>query len=436
MKISVVGTGYVGLVASLCFADAGHSVTCTDSDQNKMKLLRDGQLPFFEPGLADIFLRKGKSLNLVDSVEDVTEASDLIFLAIGTPELPDGSADLDAIFRVTEHICKSAKGSKTIALKSTVPVGTAHRLRAFCKEHTSHNIEIVNNPEFLKQGSAVEDFIHPDRIVIGTLNPQTQKLMRQVYEPFLSETNPILFMDNTSAEMTKYAANSFLAMKVSFINELALLSDLVGADIESIKEGFTSDSRINPSFFHPGIGYGGSCFPKDVRALVHTAKDHKLDLKLFKAVDEVNERQKTILSQRILARFEDLSQKHIAIWGLSFKPNTDDVRRAPSIQLIEDLVQKGAKVSAFDPIATDKAVSACKVEFTVCPSAIECVENADALVIVTEWSEFKTPSLEQIKSKMKSPVVFDGRNIFDPAKMSELGFEYYGIGRQVRAEKA
>lgn len=432
MNISIVGTGYVGLVAGLCFADAGHSVTCTDSDAEKIKLLRDSKLPFYEPGLFDLLTRNFHRIRFVDSVAEVTAVSDVIFLAIGTPELPDGKADLGALIRVTQQIAESSKTPKIIALKSTVPVGTAQQLKSLCNDFSAHTHTIVSNPEFLKQGSAVEDFLHPDRIVVGCMDPKAQSIMKQVYEPFLSDDCPILFMDNTSAEMTKYAANSFLAMKVSFINELALLADLVGADIESVKDGFTSDERINPSFFQPGIGYGGSCFPKDVRALIHTAKEKDLDLKLFKAVDEVNERQKTILGQRVLERFENLNQKKIAIWGLSFKPNTDDVRRAPSLRLIEDLVEKGAEVSAYDPVAALNAAKACRVKFNSCSSALECLMNADALVVVTEWNEFKTTSLATLKQMMKTPIVFDGRNVFDPIKMSEAGIEYYGVGRQVR----
>lgn len=432
MKISIIGTGYVGLVAGVCFADAGHSVTCADSNTAKIDLLNQGKLPFYEPGLSDLFLRNQKRMKFVSTVAEATQASPVIFVAVGTPELPDGSADMEPTFRVIQEICSAATEKKFIVLKSTVPIGTSRKVDAFIKELSKLPHEVINNPEFLKQGAAVEDFVNPDRVVIGARSEEAQQLMRELYEPFLKDESPLLIMDNTSAEMTKYAANSFLALKISFINELALLADLLGADIESVKEGFTSDNRINPSFFHPGIGYGGSCFPKDVRALMYSGKEQGLDLKLLKAADEVNERQKTILSDRLMKRFESLEGKRIALWGLSFKPNTDDVRRAPSLKLIEDLVSRGATVAAYDPVASDNAVAACKAKFEVFGSALQCVENADALVIVTEWNEFKTPNLQQLKSTMKNPLVFDGRNLFDPAKMSEAGFEYYGIGRQVR----
>ncbi|MCB0365089.1 MAG: UDP-glucose/GDP-mannose dehydrogenase family protein [Bdellovibrionaceae bacterium] len=434
MDIAMVGTGYVGLVAGVCFADAGHRVICVDSNKDKVSQLLDGKLPFYEPGLSDLFLRNYKRMKFVYSVAEATEKADTIFIAVGTPELPDGSADMSFTFNVLKEICESSITPKTVILKSTVPIGTAKKAQAFCAERAKVDIEIVNNPEFLKQGAAVNDFLRPDRVVIGCRTEKAKQLMTKLYEPFVKNGHPILFMDNASAETTKYAANSFLALKISFINELSLLADKVGADINEVRRGFTSDSRINPAFFYPGIGYGGSCFPKDVRALVHTGEEHDVDMKLLKAADEVNERQKTILAQRVKGRFGDLKGKTIALWGLSFKPHTDDVRRAPSLKLIEDLVSQGAMVKAYDPVALKNAQSSCQATFEASESATEAAKGADALVLVTEWNEFKSADLQELKSLMNTPIVFDGRNIYDPGKMKSLGFEYYGIGRQALAE--
>ncbi|MCB0408292.1 MAG: UDP-glucose/GDP-mannose dehydrogenase family protein [Bdellovibrionales bacterium] len=434
MKIGVIGTGYVGLVASVCFADAGHQLFCVDSDPEKLARLQKGQVPFYEPGLEDLFKLNLKRMKFLPHVSEAVTHSDVIFIAVGTPELPDGSADMSFTFNVLEEVCKSAQSPKYVVLKSTVPIGTARKAQAFCNENASVKLEIINNPEFLRQGAALEDFLKPDRVVIGHQTEEAKKIMTHLYEPFLKNNHPILFMDNTSAEMTKYAANAFLALKISFINELALLSDQLGADIDKVREGFTSDNRINPAFFYPGIGYGGSCFPKDVRALMHIGKQQDLDLLLLKAADEVNERQKTILANRLINRLGSLKGKTIGLWGLAFKPRTDDVRRAPSLKLIEDLVAKGAQVQAYDPVASENAVKSCKTPFKVCETAMDAAKNADALLIVTEWTEFKTPNLSDLKSSMNSPLIFDGRNIFDPKMISEAGFEYYGIGRQMRKD--
>lgn len=435
MQIAIVGTGYVGLVAATCFADAGHHVTCVDSNREKVDLLLRGELPFYEPGLSDLFENSRKRLSFVYSVTEAVQAADILFIAVGTPELPDGNADMDPTYAVLKEVCEAAQGPKCLVLKSTVPIGSSRKISAFMAEHCKHPIDVVNNPEFLRQGNAVEDFLRPDRVVIGCASESAEQLMREVYEPFLKNGHPFLVMDNTSAEMTKYAANSFLAIKISFINELALLADKVGADIQAVRSGFTSDSRINPAFFYPGIGYGGSCFPKDVRALISTANDHHLDLKLLKATDEVNERQKRILTERVLARFKSVQGLKFALWGLSFKPRTDDVRRAPSLKIIEDLVARGARVAAFDPIAGPLAQKATRTPFELAQSALEATQGASALLIVTEWPEFSSVELEALKANLKSPIVFDGRNIFDPMKMREAGFEYYGIGRQVLTEQ-
>lgn len=434
MKIGVIGTGYVGLVASVCFADAGHQVHSVDSDPEKLGKLQKGEVPFYEPGLEGLFKLNLSRMNFYPEVKDAVAKSEVVFVAVGTPEQADGSADMTATYRVLEEICKAATEPKIVVLKSTVPIGTARKAQSFCNEHAKVEIEIVNNPEFLKQGAALEDFLKPDRVVIGCRTERARKIMGELYEPFLKNGNPIFFMDNTSAEMTKYAANSFLALKIGFVNELALLADKLGADIDRVREGFTSDSRIDPAFFYPGIGYGGSCFPKDVRALMHIGKEQDLDLMLLDAADQVNERQKTILTRRLNERFGNLEGMTVGLWGLSFKPRTDDVRRAPSLKLIADLVSKGVKVKAYDPVAVPNAKKSCDVEFEACETAMDTATDADALLIVTEWPEFRSPDLSMLKSKMKQPLIFDGRNIFDPKKMSDAGFEYYGIGRQVRAD--
>ncbi|MGE0762484.1 MAG: UDP-glucose/GDP-mannose dehydrogenase family protein [Bdellovibrionales bacterium] len=432
MDIAVIGTGYVGLVAATCFADAGHNLICADANREKLTLLKAGKVPFYEPGLEELFAQSKKRMTFVPGVADAVTKANVIFVAVGTPELPDGSADMQPTFRVLEEICASVTEPSLVVLKSTVPIGTARRASQYCLQYAKHPIEIVSNPEFLRQGAALEDFLKPDRVVIGCQSEKAKVTMTELYEPFLRHGGRMQSMDNTSAEMVKYAANSFLALKISFINELALLADKLGADIDRVREGFTSDHRINPAFFNPGIGYGGSCFPKDVRALVYTGKQVGLDLKLLQAADDVNERQKSILTDRLYKRFGSLQGLKIAIWGLAFKPRTDDVRRAPAIKIMEDLVRHGATVSAYDPIAMENTKQASLAKFEAAGSALEAAHGADALLIITEWSEFKGVDLEQLKSELRQPVIFDGRNLFDPAKMSEQGFEYYGIGRQVR----
>ena len=434
MNIAILGTGYVGLVAGVCFADAGHDVIGVDSNPAKVQLLQDGKVPFYEPGLDDLFQLSRKRMRFTGDIADAVRATQVVFIAVGTPELPDGSADMEPTFRALGEICKAATESKIIVLKSTVPIGTYRACVSFCRENSRFEMDIVNNPEFLRQGAAIEDFLKPDRVVIGCASEKAKQTMQELYEPFLLKSGkPILFMDNTSAEMTKYAANGFLALKISFINELALLADKLGADIDSVRAGFTSDSRINPAFFSPGIGYGGSCFPKDVRALIHMGKQHDLDLKMLKAGDAVNERQKTILTERLIAHQKSLKGKTVAVWGLAFKPRTDDVRRAPSLKIMEELFLNGAKVRAFDPVATKNAQEATRVPFEACASALEAADGADALLIVTEWPEFRSVNLRTLKQKMRQPLIFDGRNLFDPAKMKASGIEYYGIGRQVRS---
>lgn len=430
MNIAIVGTGYVGLVAATCFADAGNHLICVDSNLEKLKCLRGGRAPFYEPGLDELLAKNSSRMEFVDGIGDAISKASIVFVAVGTPELPDGSADMEPTFRVLQEICRTAVRPLFVVLKSTVPIGTAKQATEFCKTHSRFAIEIVSNPEFLRQGSALGDFLKPDRVVIGCSSDAARQVMTELYRPFLSMVEQIMFMDNTSAEMVKYAANSFLALKISFINELAILAGRLGADINRVRDGFTSDHRINPAFFNPGIGYGGSCFPKDVHALLHTGKQVDLDLKLLRAADEVNERQKGLLTDYLVHRFGRLDGKKIALWGLAFKPRTDDVRRAPSLQIIERLVELGAAVSTFDPVATANAKAACKAPFLSADTPLEAAREADALLIVTEWPEFKTVDVNELRTAMNHPIVFDGRNILDPRQMSAAGFEYYGIGRQ------
>jgi UDPglucose 6-dehydrogenase len=437
VNIAVIGTGYVGLVAGVCFADAGHRVSCVDLVP-KIERLNKGEIPIYEPGLEELLHQSRARLQFTTDLAAAVQSVQVIFIAVGTPEKADGSADLGPTMQVVDAICKAANDKKFIVLKSTVPVGTAKSVRARCMELCHHPIEIVSNPEFLKEGAAIEDFLRPDRVVIGCSSDEAQAVMQELYEPFVKNGNPILFMDNTSAEMTKYAANAFLSVKISFINELALLADELGADINQVRKGFTSDRRINPAFFHPGVGFGGSCFPKDVKALVHTGRAAGVPMNVVQAADEVNDRQKLVLFERMKKHFGGeghLAGKTIAVWGLAFKPRTDDVREAPALYLIEQLVAAGARVRAFDPVAMETARAASKAQFECSSSAIEAVKDADALAIVTEWNEFRTPNLDELKTLLKHPVIFDGRNVLDPEKVTRAGFAYYCIGRQTIRHK-
>lgn len=430
MKVAVVGTGYVGLVAGVCFADVGHQVVGVDRDENKIKMLKAGQIPIYEPGLEELLAEAKARLEFTTDLASAVQSCDVLFIAVGTPETADGSADMGPTFAVLDAICKHATSKKFVVLKSTVPVGTAKKARARISEIAKAPIEIISNPEFLKEGAAIEDFLRPDRVVIGCESKEAETIMAELYEPFVKNGHPILFMDNASAEMTKYAANAFLSVKISFINELALLADRLGADINQVRKGFTSDSRINPAFFYPGVGFGGSCFPKDVKALVHTGREAGVSMDVVQAADEVNDRQKLVLFERMKDHFGDLKGKTIAIWGLAFKPRTDDVREAPALYIIEKLIGAGARVVAYDPVAHETATAASSVKFDLAASAMDAVKGADALAIVTEWNEFRTPDIEALKASLKSPVVFDGRNVLEPAKMAKAGFEYYCIGRQ------
>ena len=432
MKISVVGTGYVGLVAGVCFADAGHQVWCVDRDSKKIDTLKSGAIPIYEPGLEDIMapaVRSGR-LHFTTSLQDAVDETEIVFIAVGTPEKEDGSADMGPTFSVIESVAKASKTAKVLVLKSTVPVGTAAQVRSRLREISALEFEVVSNPEFLKEGAAVDDFLRPDRIIIGHQSARAKTLMQELYSPFVKNGHPIYFMDNVSAELTKYAANAFLSVKISFINELALLSDKVGADINQVRLGFTSDRRINPAFFYPGVGFGGSCFPKDTKALIHTGAAHGIPMQVSQAADDVNDRQKHYLYELMTRHFGSLKGKTIAMWGLSFKPRTDDVREAPALYLIEDIVRSGGRVVAFDPIGAENAVAASTVKFDLAENAIAALKGADALAIVTEWNEFRGVDFAVMRSQLKSPIVFDGRNVFDPADMKMQGFEYYCIGRQ------
>ena len=433
MEISVIGTGYVGLVAGVCFADAGHKVICVDKDESKINKLLEGEVPIYEPGLEDIIKTAKSRLTFTTDIKMAVETTDIIFIAVGTPEKEDGSADLGPTQKVIDSICEYANRKKYIVLKSTVPVGTAKLLSDYCANKGKYELTLINNPEFLKEGAAIDDFLKPDRVVIGTEDEKARELMRDLYAPFVKNGNPILFMGNTSAEMTKYAANAFLSVKISFVNELARLADAVGADIDEVRKGFTSDNRINPAFFYPGVGFGGSCFPKDVKALVFTGQQNDVDMKVVEASDIVNDEQKTLLFQRAKNYFGDLSGKTIALWGLSFKPRTDDVREAPALYIIKELVEAGAKVTAYDPVARETALAATFKPFELCDSAEAACEGADALMLVTEWNEFKSPNFDLIKEKLNEPVVFDGRNVYNPKKMIKRGFKYFCIGRQYLA---
>ena len=438
MKVAIVGTGYVGLVAGICFAETGNEVICVDIDPAKVAKLKSGEPTIFEPGLQEL-MQKNQHENRLSFTTDLQSAVSqcgVIFLAVGTPSSVDGSADLTAVLKVAADIGTAMNGPKIIVNKSTVPVGTAKKVSEIVAQKTKHAFQIVSNPEFLKEGSAIDDFLKPDRVVIGTDHEDAWAVMRELYEPFVRQGNPIIRMTNLSAEMTKYAANAMLATKISFINEIALLCDKIGADVESVRAGITSDVRIGRHFLYPGPGYGGSCFPKDVKALLRAGREAGLPMHVVDAAEKANDQQKQVLSQKIDKHFgSSLKGKTIAVWGLAFKPNTDDMREAPALVLVDKLLKAGARVHAFDPIAHETAPHALKQQgtdlknFQLASSAYEALEGADALAIVTEWNEFRTPDFEKVKSLLKQPVVFDGRNIWKPESLKKRGFTYYGIGR-------
>ena len=436
MKIAVVGTGYVGLVTGTCFAETGNTVTCVDIDKTKVEKLSKGQITIYERGLEKLFLRNQREerLKFTTNLNEGIADAKVIFLALPTPPGENGSADLKYILGVADELGKILKEYKVIVDKSTVPVGTAEKVREVIAKNCQCEFDVVSNPEFLREGVAVEDFMKPDRVVIGTESEKARKIMGDLYAPFVRQGNPVIYMDEKSAELTKYAANSFLATKISFMNEIARLCELLGADVDMVRRGIGSDDRIGKRFLFPGIGYGGSCFPKDVQALVQSASEVKYDFKILDAVMDVNEKQKVYLIPRIKKYFNNkLDGKKIALWGLAFKPNTDDIREAPALYLIEELLKANATVAAFDPEAMKNVsdIVGDKIIFT--ENQYDALNNCDALIIATEWSEFRTPEFEKMAERMKSKVIFDGRNVFDLEQMKELGFYYESIGRKTIA---
>ena len=438
MNISIVGTGYVGLVSGACLAETGAVVNCIDVNQSKIDSLNNGIMPIYEPGLEDIVKRNvlKERLFFRTKLSEVVNESDAIFIAVGTPPDEDGSADLKYVVGVAREIGQHLLNYTVVITKSTVPVGTAKKVKdaiqsELDKRGVKVEFDVASNPEFLKEGNAVDDFLKPDRIVIGVESETAEKVLKRLYKPFVLNSHPIIIMDITSAEMTKYAANSMLATKISFINDIANLCEIVGADINLVRKGIGSDSRIGNKFLYPGVGYGGSCFPKDVQALIKTAKTYGYDLKVLQAVEEVNSYQKTVLFDKIYKHFKgDLNGKTIAIWGLSFKPETDDMREAPSLVLIKSLLEKGVTVSVYDPIAMQEAKHTLGDSVKYCKDMNEALIGADALAVVTEWSEFRLPNFKVMERLMNDKVLFDGRNIFDIEQIEEFGFKYYSIGRK------
>ncbi len=432
MNIAVVGTGYVGLVSGVCFAETGNSVVCVDIDAKKVERLRKGEVVIYEPGLEPLFERNQRqgrltfTTNLAEGIKD----AEIIFLALPTPPGEDGSADLKYILGVAADLSKLITSYKVIVDKSTVPVGTSEKVHAILADNLDESLfDVVSNPEFLREGVAVDDFLKPDRVVIGTSSERAAKVMKRLYDPFVRQGNPVIVMDERSAEMTKYAANSYLATRITFMNEIANLCELAGADVDAVRRGMGTDTRIGKRFLFPGIGYGGSCFPKDVSALGKTAKQHGYDFKILESVMSVNEHQKRKLARMIKAHFgDDLSGKTIALWGLSFKPDTDDIREAPALYIIDELLAAGAKIRAFDPEAMDN-VAREKPEVLMLKDQYEALDGADALAICTEWKVFRTPSFAAIKKMLKEPLIFDGRNLYDLEAPREAGFTYYSIGR-------
>jgi len=431
MRIVMIGTGYVGLVTGTCFADSGNDVTCVDINAEKIERLKEGDIPIYEPGLSELVLRNAKAGRLKFTTDLVAAAktAQLVFLAVGTPQGDDGAADLTAIWKVCEALAPHLPADVIIVVKSTVPVGTNRRVAEKLKSLTGRDIDVCSNPEFLKEGCAIDDFTKPDRVVVGVNRPETAAVMHELYKPFLRTENPFLSMSWESSEMTKYVANCMLATKISFINEMANLCDAVQADINDVRRGIGHDQRIGFQFLFPGVGYGGSCFPKDVRALIAVSENKQLVPRILRAVDEINDQQKRVLFKKLTQHFGgDLKNKRIALWGLSFKPRTDDIREAPSLVLINQLLEAGANVFVHDPVAQEHVKSIYGDRLIYCHHHYDALDQADALCVVTEWQEFRNPDFEYLKHKMRQPVVFDGRNLWDPRQMAARGFTYYGIG--------
>ena len=436
MKVAIVGSGYVGLVTGTCFAEVGIEVTCVDIDQKKIANLNQGIIPIYEPGLEDMVLRNMKKgrLKFTTSIAEALEDCEVLFTAVGTPPDKDGSADLQYVLSVARDCGRNMKDYILIVTKSTVPVGTAEKVKQALQEELDKRgvdipFDVASNPEFLKEGAAIDDFLKPDRIVVGLNSTRAEELMKSLYKPFTLNGHPIIFMDITSAEMTKYAANAMLATKISFMNDIANLCEIVGADINMVRKGIGSDSRIGTKFIYPGIGYGGSCFPKDVKALIHTAEDFDYELRVLKAVEAVNQDQKSVLYNKVLRYFEgDLKDKTIALWGLSFKPQTDDMREAPSVVIIKKLLAAGAKVKAYDPVAMHEATHQLGDTIVYAEDQYEALIDADCLLLITEWPEFKFPNFKIVKKLLNRAVIFDGRNIYEVAEMKRQGFDYFCIG--------
>lgn len=433
MNIAVVGTGYVGLVTGTCFAETGNNVTCVDIDSIKVDMLQLGQIPIYEPGLEKLFIRNQKEgrLHFTTSLSDGIKEAQVIFLALPTPPGENGSADLKYILGVADELGKMISHYTVIVDKSTVPVGTAEKVYAAIARNANSDFDVVSNPEFLREGVAVEDFMKPDRVVIGTISEHAKKILNELFMPFVRQGNPIIFMDEKSAELTKYAANAFLATKITFMNEIAQLCEKLGADVDMVRKGMGSDERIGRRFLFPGIGYGGSCFPKDVLALSRSADEAGYSFRILDAVMQVNEKQKLYLMPKILSYFNnDLKGRKIALWGLSFKPNTDDIREAPALYMIDELLKSGAAVTVYDPEAIKNVKQLYGDRITYAEHQYNALKGADALLIATEWSEFRTPDFTKIISLLKNKVIFDGRNLFDLSKMEELGFQYVSVGRK------
>jgi UDPglucose 6-dehydrogenase len=433
MKICVIGTGYVGLVAGTCLAEMGNNVICVDNNLDKIKSLRQGVIPIYEPGLEELIkvnISEGR-LSFTDNLDKAVKDSTVCMIAVGTPEREDGSADLSYVFNVAKEIAANMNDYKVIVNKSTVPVGTADKVAEIIRANTNYEFDVVSNPEFLKQGAAVDDFLKPDRVIIGSDSQRATEIIQEIYSPFLRTGNPIIVMDVKSAEMSKYAANAFLATKISFINEIANICEKVGADSEFVRIGMSSDSRIGSQFLFPGLGYGGSCFPKDVKALKSIADEYNISSKILTAVDYVNQNQREVFINKIFDYYEgDLSGKTFALWGLAFKPRTNDMREAPAITIIKKLLKAGAKIKAFDPKAAEEAKNIFGDSIEYIKSSYEALEGADALVLVTEWNEFRRPDFEKIKSTLKDPVIFDGRNQYDTKRLADRGIDYICIGKQ------